>query len=155
MLAIWSLVLLPFLNPIWTSGSSWLLYYWNLSWRILSITLLTREMNATVWVVWTFFGITFLWDWNENWLFQSCGHCRVFQICWHIEYSTLTASSFRVWREGFGYLKALKETRFPGLFCSHGHLIQFISTQQWFIKHISGESFTHWVVSNSLRPHGL
>ena len=19
--------------------------------------------------VWTFFGITFLWDWNENWLF--------------------------------------------------------------------------------------
>ena len=30
-------------------------------------------------------------------LFQSCGHCWVFQICWHIEYSTLTASSFRIW----------------------------------------------------------
>ena len=29
-------------------------------------------------------------------LFQSCGHCWVFQICWHIEYSTLTASSFRI-----------------------------------------------------------
>ena len=27
-------------------------------------------------------------------LFQSCGHCWVFQICWHIEYSTLRASSF-------------------------------------------------------------
>ena len=36
-------------------------------------------------VVWAFFGIAFLWDWNENWLFQSCGHCWVFQICWHIE----------------------------------------------------------------------
>ena len=30
-------------------------------------------------------------------LFQSCGHCWVFQICWHIECSTFTASSFRIW----------------------------------------------------------
>jgi len=30
-------------------------------------------------------------------LFQSCGHCWVFQICWHIECSTLTESSFRIW----------------------------------------------------------
>ena len=29
-------------------------------------------------------------------LFQSCGHCWVFQICWHIEYRTFTASSFRI-----------------------------------------------------------
>ena len=24
-------------------------------------------------------------------LFQSCGHCWVFQICWHIEYNTFTS----------------------------------------------------------------
>ena len=30
-------------------------------------------------------------------LFQSCGHCWVFQICCHTECSTLTASSFRIW----------------------------------------------------------
>ena len=30
-------------------------------------------------------------------LFQSCGHCWVFQICWHIECSTFTASSLRIW----------------------------------------------------------
>ena len=30
-------------------------------------------------------------------LFQSCGHCWVFQICWHIECSTFIASSFRIW----------------------------------------------------------
>ena len=30
-------------------------------------------------------------------LFQSCGHCWVFQICWHIKCSTFTASSFRIW----------------------------------------------------------
>ena len=30
-------------------------------------------------------------------LFQSCGHCWVFQIFWHIECSTLRESSFRLW----------------------------------------------------------
>ena len=30
-------------------------------------------------------------------LFQSCGHCWVFQISWHIECSTFTESSFRIW----------------------------------------------------------
>ena len=40
MLAIWSLVPLPFLKPAWTSGSSWFMYCWSLSWSILSITLL-------------------------------------------------------------------------------------------------------------------
>ena len=29
-------------------------------------------------------------------LFQSCGHCWVFQTCWYIECSTSTASSFRI-----------------------------------------------------------
>ena len=54
-----------------------------------------QECNYAV--VWTFFILTFLWDWNESDLFQSCGHCWVFQICWHIECSTSTASSFRIW----------------------------------------------------------
>ena len=53
---------------------------------------------ASVWdecncvVVWTFFGIEMKTD-----LFQSCGHCWVFLICWPIECSTFTASSFRIW----------------------------------------------------------
>ena len=33
----------------------------------------------------------------ETDLFQSCGHCWVFQICWHIECRTFIASSFRIW----------------------------------------------------------
>ena len=53
------------------------------------------ECNCAV--VWLFFGIAFFWDWNENWPFQSCGHCWVFQICWHIECTTFIASSFRIW----------------------------------------------------------
>ena len=85
MLAVWSLVPLPFLKPAWTCGSSWFTYCWRLALRILSITLVACEMSAI-----PFFGIGMKTD-----LFQSRGHCSVFQICWHIEYSTLTASSFR------------------------------------------------------------
>ena len=40
--------------------------------------------------------------WDEcNDLFRSCGHC-FFQICWHIECSTLAASSFRIWSSSVG-----------------------------------------------------
>ena len=35
-------------------------------------------------------------------LFQSGGHCWVFHICWHIECSTFTASSFRIWNSSTG-----------------------------------------------------
>ena len=35
-------------------------------------------------------------------LIQSCGHCWVFQICWHVECSTLIASSFRIWNSSAG-----------------------------------------------------
>ena len=105
MLAIWSLVPLPFLNRVWTSGSS-------------QFTLLLKpglenfeHYFASVWdecncaVVWTFFDVAFLWDWSENWPVQPCGHYWVFQICWHIECSTFTASSFRIWNKLKFYLK--------------------------------------------------
>ena len=35
-------------------------------------------------------------------LFQSCGHCRVFQIWWYNEYCTFTASSLRIWNSSTG-----------------------------------------------------
>ena len=99
---IWSLVPLPFLNPAWTSGSSQFTYCWSLAWRILSMTLLAFEMSAIVQyfdhsVALPFFGTGMKTD-----LFQSYGHCWVFQICWHIECSTFTASSFRIWNSSAG-----------------------------------------------------
>ena len=35
-------------------------------------------------------------------LFHCCVHCWVFQICWHIECNTFTASSFRIWNSSTG-----------------------------------------------------
>ena len=82
MLAVWSLVPLPFINPACTSGSFPFMYCWSLAWRILHITLLTwNERNCSV--VWTFFGTALLWNWHENWPFPVLCHYWVFQICWH------------------------------------------------------------------------
>ena len=190
VLAIWSLVPLPFLKPAWTSGSSQFTYCWSLPWRILSITSMwdrrrqwhpspvllpgkslenpmdgwawwaavhgvarsqTRQAtslslftfmhwrrkwqptpvflpgesqgqgslvaavygvaqsrtrlkwlsggsSSSVWdecncaVVWAFFGIAFLWDWNENWpfpvLYRSHKKCRKVwtNFIWVIQY---------------------------------------------------------------------
>ena len=95
MLAIWSLVPLPFLKRAWTSGSSQFTYCCILAWRILSIILLVCEMSALNAfkhsLALPFFGIGMKAD-----FFQSCGHCWVFQICWHIECSPFTASSSRI-----------------------------------------------------------
>ena len=49
------------------------------------------ECNCVV-VALPFFGIGMKTD-----IYQSCGHCWIFQNCWHIECSTFTASSFRIW----------------------------------------------------------
>ena len=102
MLAIWSLVPLPFLNPDWTSGISQFTYCWGLSWRILSTTLLACEMSAIVWQFEHSLALPFFGTEMKTELIQSCDHCWVFQICWHIECSTFTASSFRIWHSSTG-----------------------------------------------------
>ena len=58
------------------------------------------ECNCVV--VWAFFGLAFLWDWNDNWPFPVLWPLLNFQIFWHIECSTFTASSFRIWNSSTG-----------------------------------------------------
>ena len=68
MLAIWSLVPLPLLNPfnirkftvhvLLKPGLEYFKHYLASVWD---------ECNCAV--VWTFFGIACHWDWNENWSF--------------------------------------------------------------------------------------
>ena len=96
MLTIWSLVPLPFLNPAWPSGISQFLYCWSLVWRILSTAFLECEMSTIVHKFEHSLALLFGTGMKTD-LFQSCGHCWVFQDGWNIECSTLTASSFRIW----------------------------------------------------------
>ena len=97
MLAIWSLVPLSFSKS-------------NLKiWKFLVHILLKPSLDnfehyfASMWNecncagVWTFFGLPFFGIGMKTDLFQSFGHCWVFQTCWHIECSTFTASSLKIW----------------------------------------------------------
>ena len=81
-LNIWNFLVHILLSPSLKDFEHYLASMWN-------------KHNCTV--VWTFFGIGMKTD-----LFQSCGHYWVFQICWHIECSTFTASSFRIWNSSAG-----------------------------------------------------
>ena len=144
MLEIWSLVPLPFLNPAWTSGSSWFMYYWSLAWRILSITLLACEMSASVRYFEHSLTLTFFRIRKKNILFQSCGHCIVFQICCHIECNTLTTLSFRIWKSSADILS-------PPLVL---FIVMFSKTHLTSHSRMSG---SRWVIipswlSGSLRP---
>ena len=101
MLAIWCLLPLPFLKPTWTLGSS--RFHVVLKPGLENFehyfTSVWDECNCVV--IWAFFGIAFLWDWNETDLFQSCDHCWVFQICFQ-KCSTYTALYFRIWSSSTG-----------------------------------------------------
>ena len=99
-----------------TSGSSPFskpsLYIWKLSvHRLLKLSSKGFEhCLASIWnehnctAVGTSLGIALIWGWNENWPFPVHGRCWVFQICWHIECSTLTASTFKMWNSSAGIL---------------------------------------------------
>ena len=69
-------------------------------WRGLPLpspTSMWNECNCAV--VWTFFGIAFLWYWNENWPFPV-----LWKFGKHIGCGTFTASSFRIWNSSTGIL---------------------------------------------------
>ena len=53
-------------------------------------------------VVCAFFGIAFLWDWNENWPFLVLWPLLSFPNLLEYECSTFTASSFRIWNSSTG-----------------------------------------------------
>ena len=48
-------------------------------------------------VVWAFFGIGFLWDWNENWPFLLLWPLLSFPNLLAYQCNTFTASSSRIW----------------------------------------------------------
>ena len=96
MLAVWSLLPPPFLNLAWKSGSVFFFFFHIMlkPWcKILSMTFLGLRM---ILVVSTFSSTTLLGIGMKTDIFQSCGHCWVFQICWHNECNTLMMWSFGV-----------------------------------------------------------
>ena len=104
---------------------------------------------ASVWdewkcvLVWAFFGIAFLWDWNENWHFQSCGHYWVYQICWNIECSTFTVSSFRIWNSSTGIPSPTLALFVVMLSKAHLTSHSRMSGSRWVINH---REYQYWLL---------
>ena len=94
-------------------------------------------------------------------LFQSCGHCWVFQIRWHIECNTFTASSFRLWNSSAGIPSpplALFVVMLPkALLTSHSRMSgsRLVITPSWlsgswrsFLYSFSVYSCHHFLISS-------
>ena len=67
-----------------------------LEWGAIAFSVLAWEMSTIVWWLEYSLVLPFLGFGMRIDFFQSCGHCWVFQICWHIEHNILMASSLRV-----------------------------------------------------------
>ena len=72
------------------------MYCWSLTWRILSMTFLACEIMqfcGSLKVLWHCPSLELEW----KLFFSVLWPLLNFQICWHVERSSLTASSFRIW----------------------------------------------------------
>ena len=88
-LCIWKLLVLPLLKTSLKDFEHKLASMWN------EHNCMVVEHSLAL----LFFGIGMKTD-----LLRSSGHCWVVSICWHIEHSSLTTSSFRIWNSSVGIL---------------------------------------------------
>ena len=101
MLAIWSLVPLPFLKPAWTSGSlqcvveAWLGEFWALLFKHVRWVQLCGSLS----ILWHCLSLGLEWKLTIS---SPVATVWVFLICWHNECHTFTASSFRIWNSPTG-----------------------------------------------------
>ena len=113
------------------------MYCWSLAWRMLSITLLALWDECNCSVVWKFFGIAFLWDWNKNWCFPVLWPLLRFPdllACWVQDFHNI---SFRIWNSSTGILSpplALFVVMLPKAhLTSHSKMSgsRWVTTQAW------------------------
>ena len=103
-------------------------------------------------VVWAFFGIASLWDWNENWPFPVLWPLLSFPNLRHIEHCTLTASSYRTWNNSTGIPSS--PLALLVLMLSKDHLILnsrmsgsrwVIIPEKWVLKQGIDLAFEPWI----------
>ena len=90
----------------------------------------TVQPNILIKYMWLLFNGTGM----KTDLFQSCGHCWDFQICWDIECSTFTASSFKIWNSS---------TRIP----SHPLALFLVMLSKAHLTSHSRMSGSRWVIT--------
>ena len=88
---------LPFLKPAWTSGKFMVHVLLKPGLENLEHYFISVWDECSCVVIWTFFGIAFLWDWNENWPFPVLWPLLSFPNFLAYWVQHFTASSFRIW----------------------------------------------------------
>ena len=86
------------------------LYIWKFLFHVLLKPGLGNfeHYSANMWnecncaIVWTFFGIAFLWDWNENWPFPALWPLLSFSNLLAYWVQHFQALSFRIWNSSTG-----------------------------------------------------
>ena len=138
-LYVWKFLIYRLLKPSLENFEHYLTSMWN-------------ELNCVV--VWTFFGIALLWDWNENWSFP---------VLWPLlNFPNLLAywvqhSSFRIWNSSTGIPSpplALFIVMFPKVhLTSHSRM----SGSRWVITPLwlSGSWRSFLYTSSVFLPHLL
>ena len=94
-------------------------------------TTVWEECNCAV--VWAFFGIAFLWDWNENWSFPVLWPLLSFPNLLAYWCSTFTVSSFRIWNGSTGILSPLLALFIGMLLKAHLTSHSRMSGSRWVI----------------------
>ena len=89
LLVIWSLVPLPFSKPSLNIWKLLILVLLKSSLKNFEHKFISMGGECNHLAVWTFFSISLFEKWDENWPFPVLWPLLVFQICWHIECSTL------------------------------------------------------------------
>ena len=89
------------LSDVWYIGE-----HGNLGNHIFKMAELAIRRKYSWFTIWRYFehslALPFFGIGMKTDLFQSCGHCWVFQIGWHIECNTFTASSLGIWNSSTG-----------------------------------------------------
>ena len=101
-------------------------------------------------VVWAFLALPFFEIGMKTNLFQSCAHCWVFQVCWHIECSTFTASSFRIWNSSTGIPSPPLALFIVMLPKAHLTSHSKISGSRWVITPSLSKSWRYFLYSSSV-----
>ena len=119
--------------------SSWITFFFlSLKLKIISSSLNLFDSERWNFLFHLYLALPFFGIGKKTDLFQSCGHCWVFQICWQTECSTFTASPFRIWNSSTGiplpplalFLVMLPKAHLT----SHSRMSGFrwVITQSWF-----------------------
>ena len=79
------------------------MYCWSLTWRIIENYFASVSDKCNCAVVWTFFGIAFLWDWNEDWPFPVLWPLLSFPsflVYWMQHFNSII---FWIWNSSTGF----------------------------------------------------